>query len=729
MTPQRSAGVALILLFLVAHLFYLPRTLEDLDSINFALGVRQFDVSRHQPHPPGYPVYIALSKASTLVLRAAGVDAASSRGLAIWSAIGAAAALPALFLFFRRLEGRESLSWWATVLIALSPLFWFTALRPLSDMLGFAVSMWVLALVAGNASGRPLVIGSLLAGLAVGIRTQTAVLTFPFLLYALARRRNAGEVARAVGAVAVGGLAWAVPMFIASGGLSAYLAALSFQADADLSGSIVNLWSHHSIRDIVNAAMNTFVWPWDWWPGLAVCVLAFAGLLRLTWRSWPVTMTLAIAFVPYVIFHLLFHETVTTRYALPLLPLIAYAALAALEGLPGRAMQGAAIGLSLISLIATLPAARHYGREGAPVFRAFDEMAATAHGGGGRVDTIGFHASFRRAIEWSEQILPAATAKAPHGREWLSLVTLWRARPDATVWFAADPKRTDLALFDGRVRELARAYRWGFPEPPYVGGARPGNMDWYTMQPPAWMLDRGWSITAETGGVTARDRFGPHLAPTVAWLRRQAGPVTLMIGGRNLGPPSRLLEISLNGAPLPPVILPANYFLTRIDLPAGALTGAAHYQPLELRTSGSEQLLLEQFDSQPEGVPMLGLDAGWQEPEFNPATGLAWRWMSERADLWVRPVGRAVTLRIEGESPLRYFDAAPKVRVLAGDREIASFELSADFDQSIAVPADALAHANGRLRIESSRFFVPAERDGGADRRRLALRIFKVHVE
>jgi hypothetical protein len=728
-SPQRSAGVALILLFLFAHLVYLPRTLEDLDSINFAFGVRHFDVARHQPHPPGYPVYIALSKASTLVLRSAGLDAASQRGLAIWSAIGGAAALPALFLFFRRLERRNALSLWATVLLALSPLYWFTALRPLSDMPGFAASVWVLALVGVEASRRSLLAGSLLAGLAVGIRSQTAVLTFPFLLFTLVRRRNAGDATRSLAAVAAGGVAWAVPMFIASGGVSAYLGALSFQADADLSGGIVNLWAHHSIRDIVRAGLNTFVWPWDWWPGIAVCVLATAGVLRLTWRSLPAAIALAIAFVPYAIFHLLFHETVTTRYALPLLPLVSYAAMAALEGLPGRVMPGAALGLSAISLLVTVPAVRHYGRDGAPAFRAFDDMAATAHGGGGRVDSIGFHASFKRAIEWSEQILPAAAAKAPHGQEWLTLVALWREKPDAIVWFAADPKRTDLALFDGRVRALARAYRWEFAEPPFVGGARPGNVDWYTMQPPSWMLDRGWSITAEVAGVTAKERQGPHLAPAVAWLKRQAGPVTMIIGGRNLGPAARTLNVSLNGAPLDPVILPAGYFMTGVTLPAGALSGGGAYQPLELRTSAGEPVLLEQFDAQPEGIPMSAFDTGWQEPEFNPERGLAWRWMSERAELWVRPIGRAVTLHLEGESPLTYFDAAPHVRVLAGDREIASFDPSADFEQAITVPAEALAQSNGRLRIESSRFFVPAERGQGADRRHLALRIYSVHVE
>jgi hypothetical protein len=82
---QRSAALALLLIFFGVHLACLPTTLEDLDSINFALGVRQFDVARHQPHPPGYPVFIALAKVSTGALRALHVDASAARGHAIWS--------------------------------------------------------------------------------------------------------------------------------------------------------------------------------------------------------------------------------------------------------------------------------------------------------------------------------------------------------------------------------------------------------------------------------------------------------------------------------------------------------------------------------------------------------------------------------------------------------------------------------------------------------------------
>ena len=43
MKPIFLWASALAVIFLIAHLAFLPPTLEDLDSMNFALGVRDFD--------------------------------------------------------------------------------------------------------------------------------------------------------------------------------------------------------------------------------------------------------------------------------------------------------------------------------------------------------------------------------------------------------------------------------------------------------------------------------------------------------------------------------------------------------------------------------------------------------------------------------------------------------------------------------------------------------------
>jgi hypothetical protein len=739
---RRSAGT-LLLIFALAHLALLPRTLEDLDSINFALGVQQFDVARHQPHPPGYPVFIGLAKASTAAMRLLHIDAAAPRGLAFWSAICGAAAIPALLVFFGALERRLSVSWWAAVVTACSPLFWSTALRPLSDMTGFAFAIGAQALMVrallrrrddppGLSPDTSIIVAAFVAGFAIGVRSQTAALTVPLLALTLLQPPRAGVRAglSAAFAVAMGIAAWAIPLVIASGGPTEYLHALGAQAGEDFAG-VVMLWTHPTPRVAVSALLNTFVWPWNWRVGILVCVLAAIGIVRIALRSRRALIVLVVAFAPYAAFHLLFHETETIRYALPLVPLMAYAAVAALEG-PWRMLPMGAGALAAVSLVIALPASAMYAREGAPVFRAFDDMATTAHIGE-RVDTIAIHASARRAAEWAAPILPGRVAKAPHGREWLTLVALWKAQPSARVWFAADPKRTDLAMFDPRARDLARSYRWGFVEPPIVGGARPDNIDWYRMQPPGWMLDRGWSITAEVGGITARDGLGPHVAPSVAWVRTRTVDAALVIGGRNLGSASDApitLKISAAGKSLASWPLAPGFFFHQTTIASGILDEPSAFVPLAVTAESRAHVpvSLEQFDLQGPGVPMFGYGEGWYEPEYNLSFGRPWRWTSERSVLWVRPIGRPVVVRIRGESPLRYFDSAPHVRLSVAGREIAAFDPSADFDQTITVPDDALTQAQGQIVLESSRFFVPG-RNGGGDQRHLALRIYAVSVE
>src|SRR5262245_19870767 len=150
--------------WLAAHITSLAPALEDIDSLNFALGLREFDPARHQPHPPGYPVYIALGRTSlALVSRLfSSLDRLASEALAlsIVSAIAGAVAIVAAAAFYRTLDerphgagargqdpgGRTAV--WAAGLLAAAPLFWFTGLRPMSDMPGLAATLVALALIA-----------------------------------------------------------------------------------------------------------------------------------------------------------------------------------------------------------------------------------------------------------------------------------------------------------------------------------------------------------------------------------------------------------------------------------------------------------------------------------------------------------------------------------------------------------------------------------------------------
>ena len=743
---MRKALAALAALFLLAHLFYLPPTLEDIDSVNFALGVRDFDVARHQPHPPGYPVFVALGKISTPIVQWFRPAGAASSALGLLSAIAGAVCIPLLFWLFTRLGKDEAVAWWAMAVAVCSPLFWFPALRPLSDMTGLACAIASQGLVLSAVfDDRPrrrpaLVAGAVLCGLAAGIRIQTVLLTGPLLVAALAWPRSSlpmRDRTAAIAACALGTIAWAVPLIVSSGGPGGYLAALGTQAGEDFSG-VVMLWTTRQARVAADAVLNSFVWPWkDVVTGTAVIAVAMAGLVRFAWRLPGRCVLLLIAFGPYEIFHLLFHETVTMRYALPLVPPVAFLMVYGAAGM-GR-IAGAATAAAVIasSLAQTVPAARAYARDGSPAFRAFRTLAAAEPAGDRPVPALAMHATMRRVEAWEGAGHGARVIRSAHGHEWLALVELWRSEPDADVRFLADPRRTDLALLDPHARALVAAERWTLPQIPFIAGTRPGAADAYSMRPPGWMLDRGWALTAETGGVTERDGAGPHNRPSVAWIRARSGAADLIVGGRHLGsagdPPARVTIAGDRGAIDAWDIRPG-FFFRRVAIPAGTLDGSG-YVPLRFGSTAADgsgrtvRVALEQFDLQPDGTVMFGFVDGWYEPEYNPRTSQAWRWMSEQGRLWIRPIGRDVVLTLSGESPLKYFDKPPAVRVSAAGTELGRAALSSDFTERITVPAAALLASGGIVTVDTDLWFSPAERGESPDERHLALRVYRVTVE
>ena len=310
MSSERSRSPKSVLacaaIYLAAHLAFLAPSLEDIDSINFALGLRHYDVAQHQPHPPGYPVYIALGRTAKATLQAVAPSLGSPRteslSLAVWSPIAGAVALVAAYSIFNALSP-SSMAVWATVLLAANPLFWLAGSRPMSDMPGLALALVAQALfLRGATDRRTIVIGALIAGLAAGVRVQTACLTLPLFALALFQQRRHGVlwiVTRPIAAIAVGGLAWAIPLIILSGGLNSYLVALGSQAGEDFAWTGM-LWTTPTPRRLLFALWETFVLPWDAVPlAIVVGVVALIGVLIAWLRQRQAVLILALAFGPY----------------------------------------------------------------------------------------------------------------------------------------------------------------------------------------------------------------------------------------------------------------------------------------------------------------------------------------------------------------------------------------------------------------------------------------------
>jgi hypothetical protein len=751
--------VALAVLFLAFHLPYLPKSLEDLDSINFALGVRSFDVAHHQPHPPGYPVYIALAKTVRAFVPS------ELTALALISVAAGALGVLALAVLFARLEETARSTAWrvAPVAVAITaPLYWFTAVRPLSDAAGFAAALAVQAMTLAVGTPSGLLAAAFAAGLATGIRSQVAWLTLPLLalraLEGLGVREWGLEGARAEGdapipnprplvpvvaAFAAGALLWFAPLIIVSGGPAAYWHALFDQGAEDL-GNIQMLWTRHGVRDVRDALYYAFAAPWAAWP-LATVVLSFAavGVVTLARHRRRALTILAVGFGPYLVFDLLFQETFTSRYALPLVVPIAYLAVAGMRLIPYDAGLAVAIAVAMFSAHAGGTSIAAYSREAAPAFRMLDAMRSQPPSGAMPILAPDRRESFdlRGPRKLLGDAFPtvAQTLPAPPQHEWLEAVKYWNGGGRGPVWFVVDPKRASIDLVQ---HGEPQRFRWPLPYPVLLSGVRPNEMDWYRVERPEWYVGEGWALTPESAGVAAADSRDPSVGPISAGvLASAASGATLMIGGRNFDPTARpRLSVALGSVPVATDTLMPGPFLKFVQLPiVERQAGARAYESLLVTSTAGSRIAVEQFDVSATRS-LLGFGDGWHEQEFNPVTGVRWRWLSEHGTLRMRvPLKRIsrgrleapdVVLHIEGESPLTYFPRASMLTVRSGSRVQLTRPLNSDF--ALDIPVTPLGRAGeadvgeGDITLETDQVYVPAERSGRTqDRRHLGLRIFK----
>jgi hypothetical protein len=750
-------------LFLIAHLVFLPSTLEDIDSLNFALGVHDFDPSRHQPHPPGYPVFIALAKIARAIVPS------DARALALLGAVfGALGVFPLRWIYqdLEALDARQTGTERLTVSLALlltiaSPLYWFNAGRPMSDVPGLAVTLaaqaaLVAALVrqrlnpertpdALAASGSRIVLGAFLSALAIGMRSQAVWLTLPLLALVLLQRAGRGAAGALLGSImtfTIGVLVWAVPLVIASGGVTAYRTAIAVQGSEDFAG-VDMLLSNPSARRLAFALLETFIYPWASSAlGWTIFALAAVGALSLLRSAPRVVLLLGVLVTPYLFVHLLVQETRTTRYALPLIPAMAYLAVKGVNVIggrkPRRAYASVVVGLLVIwSLLVTLPAIRVYSREGSPAFAALAELRKRVVAEPGAA--IGMHQGLLRSVQ-TQTFLDARVLKAPPMREWLELAAYWRAGNRQPVWFLADPARTDIELVDPLSRKLQAHYVWRFPRERFMGGMRPDIVDLVRIDsPPGWFAEEGWHLTSET--LNMSERLGR--SEGVAYIRSRPDAMLLVIGGEHVGEASRSSLAAANSA-APVVALtvndreidtwqvpPGGTFFKRIMLEPGTLTSESEFSRLVASygsVAGPTRVRLTQFAVASPGDVFLVHHEGWNEIEYSRELQRRWRWTTERAQTFVNSGGRDVTLTIAGESPLRHFDAASRVTVRAGNQVLATSQPSEDFELTMRVPSATLSAADGMITVETDRTFVPHDRSGSADRRTLGLRIFRFEV-
>lgn len=295
-------------------------TLWDWDEALFALALRDYDVVAHHPHPPGFPLFVALAKLIPL------------DGFHALQSVTVCASLfvfPAMFFLARELRFSALTSMGAALLLAFFPNVWFFGGTAFSDVPSLVLALLATALLLrGCRSDASLLVGALVLGIAAGFRPQNLLIGFvPLLLAFLHRRRTALVGAAIVGVIVAASYAGAAAF---SGGWDAYREALVLheryirEVDSFLG----------PIRPgLVQVADDFFLRPYRApLVNVVISLLAAIGLLRLRKR---VVLALLI-FGPFLLFAWLYLDfNSASRFSIGYMPLFA---LLAASAIPARAL-------------------------------------------------------------------------------------------------------------------------------------------------------------------------------------------------------------------------------------------------------------------------------------------------------------------------------------------------------------------------------------------------------
>lgn len=218
------------LLTVVSRLPYRARMLYNWDAVQFALALSEYDVVKHQPHPPGYILYVALGRLANYFLH----DAAAAY---VVLAVAFSGLTTFVVYYVARIVYDRMTALAAATLLAVSPLFWFYGSVGLTyageALLASVVAYFSYRALRGSETDGWLAAGYL--GIAGGFRQSILVLLFPlWLVTTLVGLRRVRPVAIGLATMTAVALTWFVPMVWITGGLDRYLA-----ASVDLAETVV----------------------------------------------------------------------------------------------------------------------------------------------------------------------------------------------------------------------------------------------------------------------------------------------------------------------------------------------------------------------------------------------------------------------------------------------------------------------------------------------------------
>src|SRR5262245_4354751 len=192
-----------------------PASLWEWDDMLFARALSDYDVTAHSPHPPGFPLFIGITKPFFWLLKD------EYAALTVVSLIFSCMLAPALYYLYWAVFRDKRVAFAGAMLCSFMPNVWFYSGSGRSDMPGMAMGMIGLGLMLrGMESRKALYAGCAALGLGMGIRVTVlpimGVIT-AMVFIELLRKRQYKITAIGASIVDLCLIVWLVPMILDTG--------------------------------------------------------------------------------------------------------------------------------------------------------------------------------------------------------------------------------------------------------------------------------------------------------------------------------------------------------------------------------------------------------------------------------------------------------------------------------------------------------------------------------
>ena len=208
--------LSLFIVSIISRIPFTSKFLYNMDSVQFALALEKYDITLHQPHPPGYFLYVMLGRLLNLFIRDANTVFVSI------SVIFSGLMVVAIYYLGKELFDRKT-GFLASVIALTSPSIWFYGEVALSYIVEafFSTVIALLCWRIYKGEHKNLWLSVAILGIAGGIRQNTMVFLLPLWLFSV-KGLPVRRIIVSLILLTLVCLLWVVPMVWMTGGLKAY---------------------------------------------------------------------------------------------------------------------------------------------------------------------------------------------------------------------------------------------------------------------------------------------------------------------------------------------------------------------------------------------------------------------------------------------------------------------------------------------------------------------------